>query len=119
MSVNRRKSPRPPDPSPVAVTEPALATGVKPFSKDPVADRIRPALAGTKIATIIDLIARKEGAMLDEFQAMLAPKSRIRTVLNAFYELGVRHVCQLPTIQLIQKGDKIPFDVAARADDYD
>ena len=31
---------------------------------------------------------------------------------NAFYELGVRHVCQLPTIQLIQKGDKIPFDVA-------
>lgn len=31
---------------------------------------------------------------------------------NAFYELGVRHVCRLPTIQVIQKGDKIPFDVA-------
>ena len=31
---------------------------------------------------------------------------------NAFYELGVRHVCQLPTIQMIQKGDKIPFDVS-------
>jgi hypothetical protein len=30
---------------------------------------------------------------------------------NAFYELGVRHVCRLPTIQVIQKGDKIPFDV--------
>lgn len=31
---------------------------------------------------------------------------------NAFYELGVRHVCRLPTIQIIQKGDKIPFDVS-------
>lgn len=31
---------------------------------------------------------------------------------NAFYELAVRHVCRLPTIQVIQKGDKIPFDVA-------
>ncbi len=31
---------------------------------------------------------------------------------NAFYELGVRHVCRLPTIQVIQKGDKIPFDVS-------
>lgn len=31
---------------------------------------------------------------------------------NAFYELGVRHVCKLPTIQIIRKGDKIPFDVA-------
>src|SRR5688572_2458743 len=31
---------------------------------------------------------------------------------NAFYELGVRHVFRLPTIQLIRKGDKIPFDVS-------
>ncbi|MFJ5508039.1 hypothetical protein [Pectobacterium jejuense] len=31
---------------------------------------------------------------------------------NAFYELGVRHMTKLPTIQLIRKGDKIPFDVA-------
>jgi antitoxin component of MazEF toxin-antitoxin module len=31
---------------------------------------------------------------------------------NAFYELGVRHVCQMPTIQIIRKGDKIPFDVS-------
>ena len=31
---------------------------------------------------------------------------------NAFYELGVRHVCRLPTIQVIQRGDKIPFDVS-------
>jgi len=31
---------------------------------------------------------------------------------NAFYELGVRHVCKLPTIQIIRKGDKIPFDVS-------
>ncbi len=31
---------------------------------------------------------------------------------NAFYELGVRHALLLPTIQLIHKSDKIPFDVS-------
>ena len=31
---------------------------------------------------------------------------------NAFYELGVRHMTKLPTIQIIRKGDKIPFDVS-------
>jgi hypothetical protein len=31
---------------------------------------------------------------------------------NVFYELGVRHVCKLPTIQIVRKGDKIPFDVS-------
>lgn len=31
---------------------------------------------------------------------------------NVFYELGVRHTCKLPAVQMIRKGDKIPFDVA-------
>lgn len=31
---------------------------------------------------------------------------------NAFYELGVRHMCKAPTVQIIRKGDKIPFDVS-------
>ncbi len=31
---------------------------------------------------------------------------------NAFYELGVRHSFMLSTIQIIQKGDKIPFDLS-------
>jgi hypothetical protein len=31
---------------------------------------------------------------------------------NAFYELGVRHMCKRPTVQIIRKGDKIPFDVS-------
>lgn len=31
---------------------------------------------------------------------------------NAFYELGVRHALKLPTIQIIRKGDPIPFDVS-------
>jgi len=30
---------------------------------------------------------------------------------NVFYELALRHVCRLPTVQLIRKGDKIPFDL--------
>lgn len=31
---------------------------------------------------------------------------------NAFYEMGVRHTFLLPMIQIIRKGDKIPFDVS-------
>lgn len=31
---------------------------------------------------------------------------------NAFYELGVRHAFLLPTIQLIHKAGRIPFDVS-------
>ena len=31
---------------------------------------------------------------------------------NAFYELGVRHMCKAPTVQIIRKGDRIPFDVS-------
>lgn len=31
---------------------------------------------------------------------------------NAFYEIGVRHTFKLPTIQIIRRGDKIPFDVS-------
>ena len=30
---------------------------------------------------------------------------------NAHYELGIRHTLKLASIQLIRKGDKIPFDV--------
>lgn len=31
---------------------------------------------------------------------------------NAFYELGVRHMCKAPTVQIIRQGDRIPFDVS-------
>lgn len=30
---------------------------------------------------------------------------------NVFYELCLRHVCRLPTVQIIRKSDKIPFDL--------
>jgi hypothetical protein len=30
---------------------------------------------------------------------------------NVFYELCLRHVCRLPTVQIIRKVDKIPFDL--------
>jgi hypothetical protein len=30
---------------------------------------------------------------------------------NVFYELALRHVCRLPTVQLIRKCDRIPFDL--------
>lgn len=31
---------------------------------------------------------------------------------NVFYELGIRHTTKLPAIQIIRKGDDIPFDVS-------
>ncbi len=30
---------------------------------------------------------------------------------NVFYELSLRHACRLPTVQIIRKTDKIPFDL--------
>lgn len=30
---------------------------------------------------------------------------------NAHYELGIRHTLKLPSVQIIRKGDRIPFDV--------
>jgi hypothetical protein len=44
---------------------------------------------------------------------------------NVFYELGVRHALQKPTIHLLQDGQKLPFDVGQyrtifyRLDDFD
>jgi len=32
---------------------------------------------------------------------------------NVFYELAIRHLIGRPVVQLIEKGEKIPFDVAA------
>lgn len=31
---------------------------------------------------------------------------------NVFYELALRHVCRLPTVQIIRKSDNIPFDLS-------
>lgn len=30
---------------------------------------------------------------------------------NVFYELCLRHVCRMPTVQIIRKADRIPFDL--------
>ncbi len=30
---------------------------------------------------------------------------------NVFYELSLRHACRLPTVQIIRKSDRIPFDL--------
>src|SRR5690242_16702516 len=30
---------------------------------------------------------------------------------NVFYELAIRHIAQKPTVHVIRKGEKIPFDV--------
>src|SRR5260370_36636987 len=32
---------------------------------------------------------------------------------NAFYELALRHMVKKPLVQIIRKGDQIPFDLAA------
>jgi hypothetical protein len=70
-----------PAPEPVKPSPSSAATGVKPFAKEPKAE-VRAVRQGTKIAAIIDLISRKQGATLTELQELLSPKSPIRTVLN-------------------------------------
>jgi len=30
---------------------------------------------------------------------------------NVFYEMAIRHACKLPIVQIIRKGDRLPFDV--------
>jgi hypothetical protein len=30
---------------------------------------------------------------------------------NVFYELSLRHACRLPTVQVVRKSDRIPFDI--------
>jgi hypothetical protein len=30
---------------------------------------------------------------------------------NVFYEIALRHACKMPIVQIIQKGDKLPFDI--------
>ena len=30
---------------------------------------------------------------------------------NAFYEMAIRHACQLPIVQICRKADQLPFDV--------
>lgn len=30
---------------------------------------------------------------------------------NVFYEIGLRHACRMPIVQIIQRSDKLPFDI--------
>jgi hypothetical protein len=75
------------------------------------------------VVTELDLVARRAdqidraGLITQQIFQCLA-KARICIAdlslnnPNAFYELGVRHMCKLPTVQIIRKKDRIPFDVS-------
>ena len=70
---------------------------------------------GYEKPTRSDLIPRN-GSITSEIMRHLVLDSIVIADLtewnpNVFYELAVRHVIERPTINLIRKGDRLPFDV--------
>lgn len=78
---------------------------------------IEPVLSDVGIAALRADKITKPGIINKQIVAQLAYSKLCIADLsfnnpNAFYEMGVRHAFKLPMIQIIRKGDRIPFDVA-------
>jgi len=79
-----------------ALIEPALSE----FNMDVVrADKI--GSAGMITSQILEYVMRSRLAIVD-----LSYHNP-----NAFYEMAIRHACQLPVVQISRKADHLPFDV--------
>lgn len=100
---------------------------ITPIGEDPSAERkhsdmllkhlVEPAFSKFDIKVVrADKIGRSGLISQQIFEHIVSSKFCVADLSfgnpNAFYELGVRHMTKLPTIQIIRKGDKIPFDVA-------
>jgi hypothetical protein len=74
---------------------------------------------GSKVARIIDLISRPQGATFDELQAMMAPKSTVRGVLqydvNALVGYGVSYDGKIIRI-ILPKGMSAPLPHRAKSE---
>jgi len=78
---------------------------------------VEPALDSLKLKVIRADQIDKPGTITKQIIEFL---SRAKLVIadlsfsnpNVFYELAIRHAFRLPTVQIIRKGDKIPFDVS-------
>lgn len=88
-----------------SIVEPAISeTGLKVIRADQIG---KPGMIGSQVVEYI-LRARLVIADLSFHNP------------NVFYELALRHACGLPTVQIIRKNDKMPFDVQqARTIDID
>ena len=73
-------------PKSLPTVTPVTTPAAKPFRKEPAPERIRAVRAGTKIAAIIDLISRKQGATMAELQPLMSPKTTVKNILN--YDLN-------------------------------
>ncbi|MBS1687827.1 MAG: hypothetical protein JSS96_03820 [Bacteroidetes bacterium] len=78
---------------------------------------VEPAFAKTNIKVIRADKIEKSGLISQQiFEYLVSAKICVADLSygnpNAFYELGIRHMIKKPTIQIIRKGDKIPFDVS-------
>jgi hypothetical protein len=78
---------------------------------------VEPAFSEFKMKVVRADGIEKSGLITQQiFEQLVASKFCVADLSfgnpNAFYELGIRHMTRLPTIQIIRKGDKIPFDVS-------
>jgi hypothetical protein len=78
---------------------------------------VEPAFAEFKLKVVRADGIEKSGLITQQiFEQLVSSKFCVADLSfgnpNAFYELGIRHMTRLPTIQIIRKGDKIPFDVS-------
>lgn len=67
---------------PVKATKEKAAPTPKGFRAEPDAEKIRPVREGSKVAQIIDLIARPQGATVAEMQPLMSPKATVRGILS-------------------------------------
>lgn len=78
---------------------------------------IEPAFAKTGFKVVRADKIEKSGLITQQiFELLVSAKICVADLSygnpNAFYELGIRHMTKKPSIQIIRKGDKIPFDVS-------
>lgn len=78
---------------------------------------VEPALEKLNIKVIRADLIDKPGTITKQIIEYLSKAKLVIADLsfnnpNVFYELAIRHAFRLPTVQIVRKGDKIPFDVS-------
>ncbi len=78
---------------------------------------VEPALDSLKLKVVRADQIDKPGTITKQIIELLSKAKLVIADLsfnnpNVFYELAIRHAFRLPTVQIVRRGDKIPFDVS-------